>query len=206
MRGWMLTVVVAIGLAGTARAARAEPADPIAATGQDQPTLVLHVINYAAVSSDVLNRAMARVASVYELIGVRTVWVDSEATSGQHHDRHLHLAVMLLSRDMARMKSSAGGVKGGVLGQAHLTSGRAYIFCDRIATTLGAPTSLSVPLGDVIAHEVGHLVLRVNGHSLYGIMRANMDVYAIRLQTFDKTQARTIQTRLMELTAGVNGR
>ena len=109
--------------------------------------------------------AKARVARVYEVIGVRTVWVDSEETVRQRQDGRLHLTVMLLSREMAEKKISAEGLSDHVLGQAHLPSGRAHIFCDRIATMPGAPTSLAIALGDVIAHEVGHLVLRTNSHS-----------------------------------------
>ena len=65
MSRWTLTVLVAIGMAGTARAAQAQPAGPMVATGQGQPTIVLHVMNYAALSRDVLDETMARVASVY---------------------------------------------------------------------------------------------------------------------------------------------
>ena len=90
---------------------------------------------------------------------------------------------------MAEKKISAEGIKDGVLGQAHLPSGRASIFCDRIATMPGAPTYFPIPLGDVIAHEVGHLVLGTNSHSRSGIMRANANVRDIHLQSFDKTQA-----------------
>ena len=38
-----------------------------------------------------------------------------------------------------KRKSQRHGIKDGVLGQAHLSSGRADIFCDRIATMPGAP-------------------------------------------------------------------
>ena len=44
-----------------------------------------------------------------------------------------------------------------------------------------APQRFAIALGDVIAHEVGHLVLRTNSHSRCGIMRANVDVHAIQL-------------------------
>ena len=65
MSRWTLTVLVAIGMAGTARAAQAQPTAPMAAPGQAQPTIVLHVMNYAALSRDVLDETMARVARVY---------------------------------------------------------------------------------------------------------------------------------------------
>jgi hypothetical protein len=86
-----------------------------------------------------------------------------------------------------------------VLGQAHHPSGRASIFCERIATVPGAPTYFPIPLSDVIAHEVGHLVLGSNSHSRGGIMRAHANVHTIHLQRFDEAQGRTIRTVLMKL-------
>jgi hypothetical protein len=180
--------------------------DQIVATDQGEATIVLHVVNYAALSRDVLDETRARVASIYAVIGVRIVWVDSEQPVKTLRDGGLHLTVMLLSRDMTEKKISAEGLSDNLLGQAHLPSGRAYIFCDRIATMPGAPTYFPIPLGDVIAHEVGHLVLRSNNHSRSGIMRVNADVHAIHLQSFDKTQARSIRTMLMEPTARATGR
>jgi hypothetical protein len=169
------------------------------ATGPGQPTIVLHVMNYAALSRDVLHETMARVASVYTGIGVRTVWVESERSAEQRQDGRLHLTILLLSRGMAEKKIAAEGLKDGVLGQAHQPSGRASIFCERIAMMPGAPTYFPIPLGDVIAHEVGHLVLGTDSHSRIGIMRANANVHAIHLQTFDEAQARTIRTVLTKL-------
>jgi hypothetical protein len=176
--------------------------EPIAATDQREATLVLHIVNYAALSADDLNKAKNRVAIVYEAIGVRIVWVDSERPVRKHQDGGLHLTVMLLSRDMAQQKISAEGIKDDVLGQA--LGGRAYIFCDRIATA--SVGFFSIRLGVVIAHEVGHLVLPANSHSLNGIMRATTDVqHGIHLQSFDKTQARIIRTTLVEPTTGAGG-
>jgi hypothetical protein len=178
--------------------AQTRPREP-AGTDIGHPTMVLHIINYAALSLDVLDEAKARVASVYKVIGVRTVWVDSERSADQHQDGRLHLTILLLSRDMAEKKISAEGIKDGVLGQAHQPSGRASIFCERIGTMPGAPTYFPIPLGDVIAHEVGHLVLGSNSHSRSGIMRTHTNVHTIHLQTFDEAQARTIRTVLMKL-------
>jgi hypothetical protein len=179
---------------------------PTAAPGLQEATIVLHVTNYAALSRDILDVASARVAMVYELIGVRTVWVDGEVSLQQRQDGRVHLSILLLSRDMAEKKIAADRIKDGVLAQAHLPSGRAHIFCERIATTPGLPRHFASPLGDVIAHEVGHLLLRTNGHSSTGIMRASMNVQAFHLRSFDKVQAHSIRTTLMELTADATGR
>ena len=81
----------------------------------------------------------------------------------------------------------------------HVTGRRASIFCDRIATAAGARKHFAIPLGDVIAHEVGHLVLGSNSHSPSGIMRPHMDVQAFILRSFSTTQAATIRTSLVGL-------
>lgn len=177
--------------------------EPIAATDPREATIVLHVANHAALPRHVLDGARARVASVYKLVGVRTAWVDGEDTVRQPQDGRLHLTVILLSRDMAQKKISAEGITDDVLAQALPAGGRAYVFYDRVATMSG---NFSIRLGDVIAHEVGHLVLPTRGHSRSGIMRPDMDLqHATLLQSFDKTQARTIRTVLAKLTAGASG-
>ena len=169
----------------------------IGTADQDDATIVLHVVNSAALPGDILNAAKGRVEMVYERIGVRILWVDSDRAVKKHQDDGLHLTVMLLSRDMVQKKTLAEGISKGALGQAHSASGRAYIFCDRIATMSGA-NPLAIRIGAVIAHEVGHLVLPENSHSRSGVMGADMDVHAIHLQSFNETQARTIHAALME--------
>src|SRR5688572_13025601 len=194
-----LVAAVAMMVAGQANAQD----EPTTAPDQGEATIVLHVTNYAALSREILDAASARVAKVYEVIGVHIVWVERQVSPEQRQDGRLHFTVLLLSRDMAERKISAEGLKDGVLGQAHAPSGRASIFCDRIATMPGAPTYFANPLGDVIAHEVGHLLLRTNSHSPSGIMRAHANVRALHLPSFDQTQARAIHATLRELTAGV---
>ena len=197
-----LAAVAALMIAGRANAQE----EPAAAPGLREATIVLHVTKYAALSSDVLDVAKARVAMVYEVIGVRIEWVDGEVSFDQRQDGRRHFSILLLSRDMAEKKISGEGLKDGVLGQAHQPSGRASIFCERISTMPGAPAYFANPLGDIIAHEVGHLVLGANSHSRSGIMRAHVDVRALHLQSFDTAQAHTIRTTLMAPTAGTTRR
>ena len=126
-------------------------------TPEREAIVVVHVINYAALSRGVLDEAKTRVAGIYDAIGVHLEWVVSEDALIQNRGGRLNLTVLLLSPDMAERKISAERIKDGVLGQAHAASGRAHVFCARIATMVGDPRYFAIPLGDVIAHEVGHL-------------------------------------------------
>jgi len=175
------TAALAVAVAMTVGGRASANDEPTAATDPRERTIVVHVANYAALSPPVLAGARARVAKVYEGIGVRTVWVESEATVRPRQDGQLHLTVILISRNMAAKKISAERIPAHVIGQAHLATGRAHIFCDRIAAAHGTPTLLSIPLGNVIAHEVGHLLLRENSHSHKGLMRAIVGLHAIHL-------------------------
>ena len=162
-----------------------------------EPTIVLHVVNYAGLSLEVLDEARDRVTGIYRVSGVRIVWVDSEKPVKTLEDGGRHLRVMLLPADMTRKLTASLNTPHDVLGTAHLPSGRAHIFCDRIATWPGASGFFAIRLGDVIAHEVGHLVLTTKGPSTTGIMRANM-VRDILPQSFDSRQVRTIRAALVE--------
>jgi hypothetical protein len=196
-------LVAALVMAGAGRAGAHD--DPAATNDQNHTTIVLHVVNFAAIPRDLLNPARDRVAAVYERIGVRIVWVDSEQAVRKHLDGGLHLTVLLLTREKAERKISVEGISEHALGQAHPASGRAYIFCDRVAA-MPAVKLFSIQLGAVIAHEVGHLVLPGKSHSRGGIMRAEMDTQQLLLQGFDKSQAESIRRTLTSPAAGAAGR
>ena len=191
-----VALVAAATMVVAGRAHAQDAATPV--PGRDDATVVLHAVNYAELSRGILDDAKARVAMVYEVIGVRIEWVDGEVRSEQREDGRRHFSILLLSREMAEKQISAYSIKDGVLGHAHVSGGRASIFCDRIAATPGALLHFPLSLGDVIAHEAGHLLLGANSHSRGGIMRAHTDVRVLQLQSFDSTQARSIRAALME--------
>jgi hypothetical protein len=188
----------------------------IAGTDQPEATIVLHLANYAALSGEVLDGAKAHVAKVYQSIGIHIAWVDGEEPVGLYQNARLNLTVLMLSGDMAEKKISAGRIPGHVLGTANISTGRAYVFCDRIGTVPGrtintsqlmTPNLFSVAVGNIIAHEVGHLLLRTRSHSRNGIMRAHVDGrQPIHLRSFDETQARAIVNRLIEVASSSSER
>jgi hypothetical protein len=185
-----LVTFMALALAG-----RVSGNDEIAPTEQPEPTIVMHIANYAGLSPKILDVAKARVAGVYKVIGVRAIWEESWEAVSRFENGRLHVTVLLLPRDRRPKENSVGEKTADLLGAAHMPSGRAYIFYDRIAAMPGPPTALA--LGDVIAHEVGHLVLRENRHSPSGIMRASLAGGPIYLQSFNGEESRAIRTSLM---------
>jgi hypothetical protein len=71
------------------------------------------------------------------------------------------------------------------------------LFYDRIAA-LNVGTTRTIPslLGDVIAHELGHLMLPLPGHSADGIMRPEVETKSWHVKTFTKPQAREVLSRV----------
>jgi hypothetical protein len=87
-----------------------------------------------------------------------------------------------------------------VMGQGAPLVGRAYIYYDRVLKLNPAPPrDVITTLGDVIAHELGHLMLPV-GHSNVGIMRPSINMTSRRLETFTEEEAAQIRGHLRRQT------
>ena len=141
------------GLALTLVFCNAGPAS--AADGTD--TIVVHLDNYAAISRADESDTAAAVTRIFAGAGIATVW----AAAGDASDaRGLHVRVLLLSREMARQKIARERLSAGIMGVAVPGAEYAYIFTNRILS-MAARHRDHFPrlLGQVIAHEVGHLVL-----------------------------------------------
>lgn len=180
------------GLAFTATLFTAGPAP-----AQDEArTLFLHVDNYVRLPPSGLARAEREAARVYEAAGVRVVWIhDDEADTRDAGGKHLR--VLLLGTAMTNRKARIEGIGPDVLGRAAGGTGRAYVFTQRvIETALSNGYNAELLLGRVMAHEIGHLLLRENSHSRTGIMRGHLRLSTQRLETFTMPQAAEIQLAL----------
>ena len=111
--------------------------------------------------------------------------------------RGLHVRVLLLSREMARQKIARERLSAGIMGVAVPRAEYAYIFTNRILS-MAARHCDYFPrlLGQVIAHEVGHLVLPIRGHAEHGIMQADLGVRSQRHSYFTTEQGVGIRARL----------
>ena len=150
--------VALVAAATMMMAGRANAQDePTAAPGLRDATIVLHVANYAALSRDVLDAAKARVAMVYEAIGVRIVWVDGEvkfrATPGRpaplqhsaalarHGRKENHSGTVSKTVCSARRTSPAGARRSSAIASRQLPAPR-RISRSRSATS--SPTKQAI--------------------------------------------------------------
>jgi hypothetical protein len=166
--------------------------------------LPLYVYDYAGVAPEVRAAAAEVTRHIYAAIGVDIVWVDrcpvachiafsreahADTTSGD-------LMVTILPDAMTSRDFPAG-----VMGYSPEEGFVAYAFLGRIrAFALDRDLWLATLLGHVIAHEVGHLLLR-EGHAPQGLMRARWvdpELLQARLGRlgFSATQGRRIRARL----------
>ena len=167
--------------------------------------LVLYVYDYAGVAPDVRAAAAEITRQIYAAIGVDIVWVDRcpvachIAFSREAHDDTTDANLMMLTilPDGMTSREFPAGVMGGAPERGNVATAyfgriRAFAFERNVL-----PATL---LGHVVAHEVGHLLLR-EGHARQGLMRARwVDNELLQAQVgrlgFTATQGSRIRSRL----------
>src|SRR5262245_55157718 len=162
------------------------------ASEANTPIAVVRLDNVALVRSDYLDFAESRAAEVFSRIGVRVTWIDEEMAFREHL-RPPFTVVLINSGVQLRARPAVVEA----LGFADPSVSRAHVIYDRVeALTARSQRSAASLLGDVIAHELGHLMLPSLRHSARGIMRSGVDVHPRALETFTDPQARQIVSRL----------
>jgi hypothetical protein len=148
----------------------------------------------AGVQGAVLRLAEARAADVFAMSGVGVDWLD-----GEEANRRKILApytVLIMAEAPSQLKAAMEGLGTDVMGQGAPFVGRAYIYYDRVLHLRPTPPrDVITTLGDVIAHELGHLILPP-GHSPVGIMRPSINMTSRRVETFTKDEASKIRELL----------
>ena len=157
MKSWM---VVAVMLAVARVADAAEP-------GQ-LPIIHLEMDNDAEVPEAILTRSQHEVTRIFADAGLGVEWTETGP------------------RFTVQMVSSALGYSGAastVMGVASRTptGATAQIFFKQVQDlALRCHVDISRLLGDVVAHEIGHLLLPRMPHSLTGLMKADWDTEVVR--------------------------
>ena len=163
--------------------------------------------DYAGVPSELSVAAETEARRIFYQAGVETVWLNyspklqKAQPSACHIVDSTHLAVQLL----AGANSLNHHYKSDVLGIASMDRNGVgyyvYIFYDRVRRISEERKLGEVLLADVLAHEIGHLLLGPASHSLTGIMSGqwvsegfwNISKGSMK---FASSQSRMLQNRL----------
>jgi hypothetical protein len=170
-----------------------------------EPILVL-VHNYAGVEATVLKRAERSAARVLGTGGVQVKWFDcSEAAEAlqqcQDPPRSSALVLHLLPSGATRRAAPAGSLGFAVPPEPGQFGSFAGVFYDRVERLSSRGFNEPMILGHAMAHEIGHLLLGVEGHSDDGIMKAEWHRKELKQATnealiFDAVQRNSITQTL----------
>ena len=159
------------------------------------PQIVLDVKNYVGVRPDDLARAKGEVERIFADAGLEVAW---DAT-GQ--GRRVEVWLLEITRDTQAESD------GCALGLAILPKSRTYVFVNRIiAATRTRPVAVAIALGQVIAHEVGHVLLPPGPHGAYGLMRAALDFDVKHPPRFTREEALALRAAATRPVAAITGR
>jgi hypothetical protein len=177
-----LIVMMAVWTAGTAtRSDAASTPDSV---------VVLHVDDRAQLTPAVLAVAEIETTRIYAAAGVRATWEHGTVDPHARLDDVMHVVVVICD-------AASEGLDSTVAGRAARGTGRVYIYYSRVALmALQHARHVGTMLGMIIAHEVGHLLLPQDSHSIAGIMRADLNLTAILPQQFTPRQSAAIKASL----------
>ncbi len=175
-----LAVGLVLGVLFAASSSSARQSSPAVATDEVQ-RITIGVYDYAQVRPDTLIRAERVTAGILHHAGVSIAWLACSAYESSLSNPGcanlggpLNLTVHILPDYMARRFRENSDVFGfAAEGGKREFGGDAWVFYDKVKEAFGQ-TRIGLPqlLGNVMAHELGHLLLGADSHSRRGLMRA----------------------------------
>jgi hypothetical protein len=141
--------------------------------------VAISVYDYAHVSTGLLTAAEEDARRVFRQAGVETVWAtcfpkpEKAEPDGCSAVDATHLILKILPRAIAASARERSDVLGTAIVDEKGVGFYAYIFYDRVQRIAKERKLGHGLLGDVLAHEIGHLLLGSNSHSVSGIMSAH---------------------------------
>jgi hypothetical protein len=172
-----------------------------------KPDVAISVYDYAHVSNELLAAAEEDAHRVFRRAGVETVWTtclpkpEKARSNDCYRVDATHLMLKILPRATAAHVRDRGEVLGTALVDEKGAGFYAYTFYDRVQRVAEERKLGHALLGDVLAHEIGHLLLGSNSHSVSGIMSAHWYGEELRriseaTMFFAPTQSRVMRERL----------
>jgi hypothetical protein len=162
----------------------------------DRSTVRVVLTDMVELPADALKRAKAEAAGLFERSQIDLVWIDAEMC----HARCLF--VRIIAKPIGTKGVRNPFVVGVAPGTPEVRGKFAWVFYDRIrAYSAELGLQASQMLGHVIAHELGHLLLPHEAHSLVGVMRPAWDRAQVNgalrgLLAFTPDEANLIRARL----------
>jgi hypothetical protein len=141
--------------------------------------VAISVYDYAHVSTGLLAAAEEDARRVFRQAGVETVWAtcfpkpEKAESDGCYPVDANHLMLKILPRAIAAHVRERGDVLGTAIVDEKGVGFYAYVFYDHVQRLAEERKLGHALLGDVLAHEIGHLLLGSNSHSISGIMSAH---------------------------------
>jgi hypothetical protein len=153
----------------------------------DSPQVFLALCDKVGLSEKTRQQAKAAATKIFDAAGLRTTWFDSTSYSSKTaFDTNSLESCEVPSTSYILVVITADKPKGwttdllGLSPKTDIFRRRTYILYDRVMTFTqdNRPRSvvlsdLGLLIGNVIAHELGHLLMPNAGHSPAGLMRAN---------------------------------
>lgn len=183
-RPWIsCTVLVALHVGALAATAR----------GQTPVELAIEWRDLARVPLRVMDETKAEVDRTFHAAGVRIIWVEP-GQSIHAYPAMLTLIIVRSSMRDAPRQDESGQV---TLGLAPTCGNWAQVFYDRVTAAVArGQLSTGVVFANVIAHELGHLLLPTSRHAPFGVMSESAAVQGPALRRFSSEQSRLIHTAL----------
>jgi hypothetical protein len=169
--------------------------------------ITIFVYDYANVSTGLLAAAEADARRIFRQAGVETVWEtclpkpERVQPSDCYTVDDIHLMLKILPRAISAQARDRSDVLGTALVDEKGVGYYAYVFYDSVRRVVEERKLGHALLGDVLSHEIGHLLLGSNSHSVSGIMSAHWYGEELRRTSeaamwFTPSQSRMLRDRL----------
>lgn len=185
----IMASIAITGMLGVGSAA-AQPASP----AMDSPIrLTVRLDDGAGVPGPVLKCAKARTNDVFARIGVRVDWIEKQ--DAERMQLAATYTLVITTKEPTRPNEADRRLPSDLFGYAVPEAVRAYVFYQRIVNNVAPERDVVTLLGDVMAHELGHLMLP-RGHSAVGLMQPTINMRSQRVETFSQSESSEIHARL----------
>jgi hypothetical protein len=177
------------------------------------PEMTISVHDYADVPAKLLNAAEAQAREIYRRAGLETAWLNCSPKLEKiepgscHFSDSTHLTLKISARAVNAQVRDRADVLGTAYPDDKGVGYFAYVFYDRVQELAERQRLGHGLLADVMAHEIGHLLLGSNSHSLSGIMCAHWNYDQLRniaegAMSFVPWQSKIMRDRLRARQSG----